>query len=319
VGGDEMKSAGEHPTFNIQLPRSKAARVAVQWVLSVECWALNVFRFIRWLFLRPLPVLLTLAGIFPARAQFDGPGSPGVSASLMRLFGTNTAFNAQVEYQLLGRDNKESIGIPMTFARRDNRIRVEIDMARMRNRVRPDTLAQFKPLGIDQIVTILRPDLRASYQVFPKLRALVKLPMPPTEIQAFVKPAKMERTRVGQEKMEGTTCTKYRVVVVDDQGKRHEATVWNAPELRDFPVCVATREGEDTAVIRFRQVQFVRPDAAKFEPPAGYTEYADMEGLMVGPAAKYMMSHKTATPVPKKSTAPATKPKATAGTTTKKK
>lgn len=314
-----MRSAREHPTFNIQLPTSKAVLVAVQRVLNVECWALNVFRFIRWLVPRTLPVLLTLVGTFPARAQFDGPGSPGVSASLIRLFGTNFAFTAQAEVQVLGKDNKERIGTPMTFARLGNRIRVDVDIARMRNRERPDAVAQLKPLGMDQVVSVIRPDLRATCVMFPKLQSLVKLPMPPEEAEAFSKPAKMERTAVAREKMEGYSCVKYRVVATDEKGKKHEATVWNATDWRDFPVCVATKEDEDTVVVRFRQIQFVSPDAAKFESPAGYTECADMQALMAGPVVKYMTINKTATPVPKKSTTPTTKPKPASNTSTKKK
>jgi hypothetical protein len=261
---------------------------------------------------------LGLVSVVPALAQFDGPGSPGVSASLIRLFGTNTAFTAQVEYQLLAKDNKELIGIPMNFARLGNRLRVEIDLARMRNRVQPNAVAQLKPLGIDQVVSIVQPDRRETCQVFPKLRALVKLPMPPGEEAAFLKPAKMQRTVIGREKMEGFACVKYRVVAEDDQGKRREVTVWNATELRDFPVCVAMREGDETAVMRFRQIQFVRPEAAKFEPPTGYVEYADIGALMAGPAAKYMTANKTATPASKKPTTPATKPKPASSTTKKK-
>ena len=250
-------------------------------------------------------------------AQSDSPGLPGVSASLIRLFGTNFAFTAQVETQVLGKDNKERIGTPMNFVRLDNRIRVEVDMTRMRNREQPDAAAQLKPLGLDQVVSLIRPDQRSTFAMFPKLRSVVKLPMPPVEAEAFSKPAKMERTAVGREKMEGYACVKYRVVSTDDKGGKHEATVWNAAELRDFPVCVATREGDDTVVMRFRQVQFVRPEAAKFEIPTGYTECADMQALMAGPAAKYLTTNKPTGPA--KSTARPTKPKTPPTTTTKKK
>jgi hypothetical protein len=262
-------------------------------------------------------VWLVLVSSVAARAQLDGPGSPGVSASLIRLFGTNLAFTAQLEYQLLNRSNKEIVNLPMSFARLDNRIRVEVDLARMRNQEHPDALAQVKPLGMDQLVTILRPDQRATFQVFPRLQAFVKLPMPPTESEAFLKPAKMERTPIGQEKMQGYACVKYRVTALDQQGKRHEATVWNAAELRDFPVCVATQEGTDTVIMRFQQVQFIRPEATKFEPPVGYAESADMQALMAGPVAKFMKENKTAVKAttkpapaaPKPGTAPTTKKK----------
>jgi len=254
----------------------------------------------------------------PAWAQFDGPGSPGVSASLIRLFGTNFAFTAQAEYQLLNRSNQEVINLPMNFARSGNQLRVEIDLARMKNREQPGALAQVKPLGLDQIVTILRPEQRATWQVFPKLRAFVKLPMPATESDSFLKPAKMERSLLGKERLEGYACVKYRVVAYNEQGRRHEATVWNAPELRDFPVCVATVEEAGTVMMRFRQVRFVRPEAAKFEPPAGFVACADMQALMAGPATKYMAVNNTAVKTTKKPAAPATKAKSTSRPTKKK-
>jgi hypothetical protein len=237
---------------------------------------------------------------------------------LIRLFGTNFAFTAQVEFQLLGKDNQERIGTPMTFLRLGNKIRVEVDMSRMRNREHPDALAQLKPLGMDQVVSVIRPDQQVTSVRFPKLRSVVNLPMPAGEADAFLKPGKMERTALGPEKMEGHPCVKYRVVALDAQGKRHEATVWNATDLRDFPVCVATREEEGTVMMRFRQVQFATPDAAKFEPPAGYTQCTDMQALMAGPVVKYMTVNKTATKTSTKSAAPTTKSKSASGTTKKK-
>lgn len=252
-----------------------------------------------------LIVSVLLLTTLPAGAQFTGPGSLGVSATLIRMFGTNLAFTARVEYQALDARNQERVGLPLSFARRGNSIRVAVDLARLRNRERPDALAQLKPLGMDEVVSIIRPDQTAAWVLFPKLRSAVKLPMPDSEAEAFLKPGKMTRTRLGAEPMEGHPCLKYRVLATDTQGKRHEATVWNATDLRDFPVCVITRDGEDTVVMRFRQVQFVTPDVAAFEPPPGYTQCADMQVLMAGPVVKYMQTHKTA--VNSKAAPPATK------------
>jgi len=239
-------------------------------------------------------VLLLLTLALPVRGQFDGQGSPGVSASLIRLFGTNFAFTAQVEYQLLTRSNQEVVRLPMKLARSGNRMRVEIDLSRMQNHAQPDALAQVKPLGLDQVVTILRPEQQTTLQVFPKLSAYVRLPMPASESEAFLKPAKMERSALGREKMEGYDCVKYRVVAYDARNQRHEATVWNAPGLRDFPVCVATVEERGTVVMRFRQIQFAGPAASQFEPPAGAQACADMQALMAGPVAQYVMKHQPA-------------------------
>jgi hypothetical protein len=241
-------------------------------------------------------ILFLLAEAGTGFAQFDGPGSPGVTASLIRLFGTNTAFTAQAEVQILGPDQKERVGLPMVLTRLDSKIRVEVDMARMRNREQPDALARLAPLGFDRVISLIRPEQRTTWVAFPKLQSVVKLAMPPGEADGFLKKANLERTRLAQEKMEGHPCVKQRVVITDHKAVKHEATVWIATDLRDFPVCVATREGNDTVVMRFRQVQFTRADAKAFESPTGYTEYADMQALMAGAVVKYMRGHSRSTP-----------------------
>jgi hypothetical protein len=249
-----------------------------------------------WLILFPVFLTLGLPGEFCLFAQLDGPGSPGVTASLLRLFGTNTAFTAQAEVQILGPDQKERVGVPMMITRLDSKIRVEVDMARMRNREQPDALARLAPLGMDRVVSLIRPDQRTTWVALPKLQSVVKLAMPSAEADAFLKQAKLERITLAKERMEGHACVKQRVVITDDQAQPHEATVWAASDLRGFPVCVATREGNDTVVLRFRQVQFTRADAKVFEPPAGYTEYADMQALMAGAGLRYMRGHSSSTP-----------------------
>ena len=237
---------------------------------------------------------LLVTGVAPAFAQLDGPGSTGVSASLVRLFGTNNAFIAQAEVQLLDKDNKEIVGTPMTFTLLENKIRIEVDMARMRNKQQPDALARVKPFGLDNVVSIIRPEKRTTIITFPKLRAFVKLDMPSSEAEAFLTRAKIERKVIGKEKMEGRPCVKQQVVITDDAGHKSEATVWTATDLRDFPVCVATKESEGTVVMRFRQIQFTRAETNKFEPPAGYIECADMQALMAGPGTKFMKENGTA-------------------------
>jgi hypothetical protein len=270
--------------------------------------------------------IVLVGSVLPAGAQFDGPGSTGVSASLVRLFGTNHAFTAQAEVQVLDPDNKERIGTPMNFTLTGGKIRVEVDMNRMRNREQPNAVAQVKPLGLDQVVSIIRPDQRTTLVAFPKLRSFVKLEMPANEAEAFLKRAKIERTTIAKEKMEGYQCVKQRVVITDDSGQKSEATVWTAPELRDFPVCVATREKQGTVVIRFRNVQFARAEPSRFEPPAGFIESADMQALMSGPVVKFMQDNKTAVKAspksaPAKTTATKSTPPPTkaAPATTKKK
>ena len=128
--------------------------------------------------------------------------------------------------------------------------------------------------------------------------------------------AKIERKAIGKEKMDGHPCVKQQVVITDDAGHKSEATVWTATDLRDFPVCVATKESEGTVVMRFRQIQFTRAETNRFEPPAGYIECADMQVLMAGPVTKFMKENGTSVKAITKTKSPSPK---SAVTTTKKK
>lgn len=246
---------------------------------------------------------LWLALGLPAGAQFDGPGATGVSASLIRLFGTNSAFTAQAEVRVLGRDQTPQLTTLMTFTLTDNKIRVEVDMNRMQNRAQPDALAQVKPLGMEQVISILRPEQRAIFILFPKLNAHVRLEQSAAEAEAFLKPAQLQRTVMGKEKMAGYDCVKQRVVITEGGGKKSEATVWVAPELRNFPVCVATQEKTGTVAVQFRKVQFTRAEAGRFEPPPGSTACADLQVLMAGPVVKYMRANQTTVRMPAKAAA----------------
>lgn len=233
--------------------------------------------------------MVTLAGW----AQLDGPASTGVSASLIRLFGTNQNFAAQAEMQMLDHTNQELLGVPMRFARAGNKIRVEVDLAQMRNKLHPDATAQMRPLGLDQTVSIIRPETRTNLICFPKLKACLQLRMPANEADAFLKRARVDRANLGREKMQGYQCLKQRVTITDASGQKSEATVWVAPELRNFPVCVATREKEGVVMMRFRQVKFDAVDAAQFEPPAGYASFTDLQMLIAGPGTQYMRANGT--------------------------
>jgi hypothetical protein len=260
--------------------------------------------------MRRLQLIAALLGaaILSAQAQFDGPGSTGVSASLIRLFGTNNYFTAQAEVQVLGKDNKERIGTPMNFTLAGNQIRVEVDMNRMRNREQPDALAQVKPLGMDQVVSIIQPQQKQTVIVFPKLKSFVKLDLPEAEADAFTKRVRMNRSVIKKEKMEGHPCEKQRVVITDESGNKSEATVWAATDLKSFPVCVATKETEGTVVIRFRKIQFGNAAASQFVPPPGFQEFSDLQAMMAGPVVKYMVANGTAVKSPPEKSVSIAKP-----------
>ena len=225
-----------------------------------------------------------------AFAQLEAPGqTAGVNAALTKLFGDLTAFSAKATITVYGKDQKEKISTPMDFALLDNKVRVEIDTAKIRNKDMPAVGAEaLKQLGMDRVVSVIRPDTRANFIIFPGLQCYVKTTLSKEEVEAYEKKPKLHKIETGKETLDGHVCVKNRVVVTDDKGGKQEATIWNATDLKDFPVQIMTKEKEDTVVIRYRQIQLAKPDAKSYDAPVGFQEYSSVEALMAGLTAKLL-------------------------------
>lgn len=235
-------------------------------------------------------VLAGLALLPSARAQMESPGAPaGINAALTKLFGDITAFSARADVQVLGKDQKEKVSTPMDFALLDGKVRVEIDMTKMRNKDLPAGAAEgMKQMGMDRVVSITQPAEKSTYIIFPGLQSFVNMPLPKEELETYEKNPKLERTAQGKETVDGHACVKNKVVVTDDNGKKHEATVWNATDLKDFPVRIITTEKDDTVILNYKDIKLAKPDAKQFAKPTDFKEYADFQAMMQAVMMKVM-------------------------------
>jgi hypothetical protein len=232
-----------------------------------------------------LNTLLALGGmaILPAAAQVPGASGPGMGPAMMKLFGDIQAFTAKANVQVLDDSKKEMVNMPMDFAMLDKKIRIEVDLSQVKNaNMPPGTADQLKQMGMAQVISIIRPDKNLAYVVYPGQKALMSVPLPKETADAATNAGKLTKTSLGNETVDGHPCTKNKVVLTDDAGKPVEATTWNASDLKDFPVQIQTSEKESTSLMRFSQVQFTKPDAQQFEPPAGYTVYKSQQEMMQG-------------------------------------
>jgi hypothetical protein len=69
--------------------------------------------------------------------------------------------------------------------------------------------------------------------------------------------------------------------VTDNQGKKYESLVWNATDMKNFPVKIETTDQGHTTTMLFKDVKFSKPDAALFQPPADFKKYDDQMSLMM--------------------------------------
>jgi len=225
-----------------------------------------------------------------AGAQLPGANGPaGMSAALNKLFGKNTAFSAKGEMQVTDHANHEIAFWPMDFSMLNRMIRVEIDLARTRNKDMPSgTAATLKQIGMSQVVSIIRPDKQLVYVIYPDQRVLLSMPLPKEDAEGSDKTPQITKTALGKETIDGHPCIKNKVVISDSSGQKVEAITWDATDLNDLPVQIETQERDNTSVVRFKQIQFAKPDSGLFEPPSGYTQYRDADELKVGVMKKMM-------------------------------
>jgi hypothetical protein len=116
--------------------------------------------------------------------------------------------------------------------------------------------------------------------IYPGLQAYVQMPPPDPDAAKPASDFKSEATELGKETVDGHACVKNKVVVTDKAGTARQSTVWNATDLKNFPVKIETSDGGTTVTMLFKDVKFDRPEAAQFEPPAGFKKYDDMMTMM---------------------------------------
>jgi hypothetical protein len=218
-----------------------------------------------------------------ALAQLPQAQMPGLDAAMARLFGNNNAFTATATARLLDDKQNETMSMPMTYALLDGKIRSEIDMAQVKSKDIPaEAGATFKQMGMDKMISIVRPDKQTQFVVYPSLRAYAEMPVSKGQAgTAADQDYKIESTRLGAETIDGHPCVKNKVTISMKDGEKQEATVWNATDLKDFPVKIQTQQAAGgSLVMTYSNIKLEKPDAKLFEPPTEFEKHNSVQALM---------------------------------------
>ena len=144
----------------------------------------------------------------------------------------------------------------------------------------PGVGAQMKALGMEKVVSISRPDKKASYIVYPGLQSYLELPMQDSKTENDPEDFKVETAELGKETVENHPCVKNKTIVTDKAGQNHESTVWNATDLKNFPIKIQTLEGGATVTMLFKDLKLSEPDSRQFDTPSNFKKYDDMMTMM---------------------------------------
>ena len=231
-------------------------------------------------YLSILTTTILCLGLTPVFAQFGGsPSGPKFDGAMAKLFGDNSAFTATLEFQIQPKPD-ETITMPGKVAFDSGKARFEMNLSGAKGLpMPPSAVAQMKSMGLDQMITISLPEKKLLYLIYPGLQSYVENPLPAAKLgtnDTF----KVETTELGKDTVDGHVCVKNKVVITGDKGTPQEFTVWNATDLKNFPVKIFRVEQGTEVTMLFKDVSLTKPPTSSFEMPAGYTSYDNMQTMM---------------------------------------
>jgi outer membrane lipoprotein-sorting protein len=235
---------------------------------------------------KPLPILTAIIvalTLVTARAQPRPPTGPNFDGAMDKLFGFNSGFSATMEMHSTDPTGKQ-MTMSAKMAHADGKSRIEMDMWGTQGaNMPPQVAARMKQMGMSKTTVINRSEKNVSYVIYPDMQAYTEMPA-----QSKYAPAsdyKVEVTKLGEESIDGHACVKNKCVVTDPDGATHEYTVWNASDLKQFPLKIETKsENGQAMVMLFKDVKLEKPDDAQFEPPSDFKKYDSMMSLMMSRA-----------------------------------
>jgi hypothetical protein len=225
------------------------------------------------------------------RGSMGGPPpGPHFGGDMAKIFGENSAFSADMEMQSSGGKNGNTT-MPGKIAALDGKSRFEMNMSEMKgSQMSPQNVEQMKQMGMDMstMVMISRPDKKITYVLYPGMKAYFEQPIRDPNATKSEADFKIETTELGKDSVDGHPCIKNKVVVTDNEGKAHESTVWNATDLKKFPVKIQTTEEGTSVTMLFKNVKLEKPETTQFEPPADFQKHSGMAELMREEMMKHM-------------------------------
>jgi outer membrane lipoprotein-sorting protein len=234
-----------------------------------------------------LAAALLALGFAPATSLFGQmPNGPRFGNGMDKLFGKNQTFSATMKMQMTNGSPVTMSG-KMSFDKGNSRF--EMNLSEMKGgNMPPQAMAQMKTMGLDRMVTISHPDKKVVYMIYPNAQSYTEITPAASDSTATNSDAKVEMTELGKETVDGHPCVKNKAIVTDKQGEKHEFTVWNATDLKNFPIKIEMNEQGRAMTMSYSDISFSKPDASLFNPPAGYTKYDSMQEMMQAVMMKKM-------------------------------
>lgn len=229
-----------------------------------------------------LVAIIGALGLFTGGiAQAQVGETPGMDLALMKLFGENKSFTTDAQVTITDAAGTPNLTLPINISQLNGEIRSEVDMEKAKGPTfPPEVLQQIKDMGMTHVISIIKPDTKEMFLIYPALNSYVKTDIPKDQVDALNSNSTITKTKLGEETVNDHPCVKSKAVVPDDHGKKQELFVWTATDLKDFPVRIQSITPHGTMTINYTGVKLAKPDAKLFETPPKYAKYDSQMELL---------------------------------------
>ena len=225
----------------------------------------------------------TLLGISAQAQMPGGPPPRDPCAVVAKFFDKDAEFAATAKIVVAGKSAKDNQTMEARMAVSGRKMRTELDMTKLSNVPAADKEGM-KQMGMDQMVILALPEKSATYMVFPNLKSYCDMPIPSKGSPE----GKLDKSELGSETVEKHPCKKSKLTLTDKDGKTAEAIVWEATDLKGFPIQYQTVDAGQTTTTTFTDIKMGKPDASLFDLPADYKKYGGMQEMIMGNMQRIM-------------------------------
>ena len=207
----------------------------------------------------------------------EPPGALNFSGSLSRVFADQKFFSADLTVQI-SKEFGATLSVPGKMSYSEGNSRVESDLTRAKGlEYSPEMLDQMKGSGLAKTITISRLQEHKNCTIYPELYSYVeKLDAKPFDSARVL----VKVDEVGRETTAGHPCVKNTIRIASPQAAPEEFTVWNATDLKNFPIRVEMARSRAKVVLIFDHVLFEKPDPKLFEPPPDYVGFESVKSML---------------------------------------
>ena len=237
-----------------------------------------------------IALLITGLTLATAQAQPHGSsGGPHFGAAMAKLFGDNQSFTTHMEFEMPDPNTGHLMFMPGKMSFDAGKSRFEMNITDIKgSAMPPGAAAQMKAMGMDAVTTISRPDKQVSWIIYSGMSSYIETPLTDKTDTATAADYTATATVLTKENLDGHDCVKNKVAIVDKDGNTNTFTVWNATDLKNFPIRIETVQAGGRSVFAFKDVTFTKPAAGDFEAPAGFTKYSSPQDMVQAVMMKKM-------------------------------